>query len=148
MLHTSSYYMHVYKSDNWLSPTHSLTQYNTSPHACSLMSSPCPQTKQEVRQLRKVTLDKVKDLKNSISEDDVRQCTKEVQCVYDQCICAQCVYSVQWVYSAQWVMSDETRVSECSVGEYWCLAAMAASLPPWPCLALLFNLVWWRQADI
>ena len=36
------------------------------------------QIKQEVRQLRKVAMDKVKDLKNSLSEDDVRKCTKEV----------------------------------------------------------------------
>ena len=39
----------------------------------------CPQTKQEIRQIRKVTLDKVKELKNSISEDDVRNSTKDVR---------------------------------------------------------------------
>lgn len=36
------------------------------------------QTKQEIRHIRKVTLDKVKELKNAISEDDVRKSTKDV----------------------------------------------------------------------
>jgi hypothetical protein len=37
-----------------------------------------PQTKQEIRHIRKVTMDKVKELKHSISEDDVRKSTKDV----------------------------------------------------------------------